>query len=644
MRVHLLVLMCIVATMMSSCSGDIAAADPPVHTPTRIAIPPTPQLVAEPTPDAPPMMPPIDWQACAQATQRDDVTCAFVRVPLDYANPNGEYLSLTVMRYAAQAPRRGAIIVNPGGPGSSAIAYLDAMAPTYIARYGLQHYDLIAFDPRGVGFSGGLKCQSDAEIDRYLYPDYTPDTDDEVAFLVEADTAFVNACRDVYPNRLHHFSTENTAHDMDLIRQAIGDTQIGYVGISYGSYLGAVYASLYPHSVRVMVLDSAFAPDGDTLSQYYVTQSAGFERVFQRWALWCQTSNRCLFTADDVGARWDALMAEYDANPRLARDGRLTNQAVIAVATVAALYSQQTWSMLGRALFDAEQGNLEAVWFLADTYYQRGADGQFDSSIHAFPIISCASGFGAPAVANPQPILNLLRQVAPRLGRDVSLDDIRTGGRCAEYMEPAVAVPIAYHQPAPILIVGGLYDPATPIRWAYEMRSAMGESAALVIYTGEGHGHLFESRCVDYLVQQALIDEILPHDGTRCSPDAPIAQPTWWERIPAPVAGEQVIDATDIAPYIGLSPLDYYITAYQTVGTTTQLLNEYDARLASAGFVGWAQPIQLNDAYYKYYFSNDGVIGLYVFGSDTLAKPQWLLVRSRLTLPDAALVVLFYQP
>lgn len=645
MRSLLLVLTCIVAITLSSCRGTPASADPPAETPTRVSASPTPDAptppVIEPTPDA---VPPIIWQSCTHATQRADVTCAVVRVPLDYANPMGEQLSLMVMRYAAQAPRRGAILVNPGGPGSSAIAYLDAMAPTYVSRYGLQHYDLIAFDPRGVGLSGGLKCQSDADIDRYLYPDYTPDTDAEVAFLAEADAAFVNACRDVYPNRLHHFSTRNTAHDMDLIRRAIGDAQIGYVGISYGSYLGAVYARVYPAQVRVMVLDSAFAPDGDSLSQFYVTQAGGFERAFQRWAQWCQSSSQCLFSAPDVGARWDALMAEYDANPRIARDGRLTNQAVLAVATVAALYGPQTWETLGRALFDAEQGNLEAVWFLADAYYARGSDGVFQSSIHAFPIITCASGFGAPAVANPQPIMNLLRQVAPRLGRDVSLDDIRTGGRCAEYMEPASVEPIDYPHQIPILLVGGMYDPATPIRWAYEMRTALGDAASLVIYTGEGHGHLFEARCVDYHVRHALVDAVLPLDGTRCAPDMPMAAPSWWNRVPAPLAHEQRLDAIEIAPYIGLSPLDYYVTAYATVGTTEQLLAEYDARMASAGFVGWAQPIQLNDAYYKYYFSNDGVVGLYVFGSDTLANPQWALVRSRLATPDAALVVFFYQP
>lgn len=643
MRVHMLMLTLLMCTMLSACRGDIASADLPVHTPTpRVAIATLPlTATADPVPE---LTSQLNWQACAPTIQRADVTCTTVRVPLDHTNPTGEQLTLSMLRYAAQEPRQGVILVNPGGPGSSAMAYLAAMGPTYIERYGLQHYDVVAFDPRGVGFSGGLKCQSDADIDRYLYPDYTPDTDAEVALLAEADRAFVNACRDAYPDRLHYYSTINTAHDMELIRQAFGDDQIGYVGISYGSYLGAVYAGMYPSHVRVMVLDSAFAPDGDTLSQAYVTQSAGFERAFQRWVLWCQTTSGCAFRADDVAARWDVLMADYDANPRTARDGRMTNQAVIAVATAAALYGPQTWETLGRALFDAEQGNLESVWFLADTYYGRGAGGTFDSSIHAFPIISCASGFGAPAVANPQPILNLLRQVAPRLGRDVSLDDIRSGGRCTEYMAPAVVAPISDAQPAPILIVGGLYDPATPIRWSYEMRTALGDSSSLVVYTGDGHGHLFESRCVDYLVKQALIDEILPHDGTRCMPDMPLAPPSWWARIPAPLPHEQLVDSADIASLIGLSPLDYYVTAYHTIGSTAQLLQEYDRRLANAGFVGWGQPVQLNDAYYKYYFSNDGIIGLYVFGSDTLSQPQWALLRSRLTTSDAGLVVFFYQP
>jgi hypothetical protein len=221
---------------------------------------------------------------------------------------------------------------------------------------------------------------------------------------------------------------------------------------------------------------------------------------------------------------------------------------------------------------------------------------------------------------------------------------MRTGGRCAEYMTPAVAAPITNVQPAPMLIIGGLYDPATPIRWAYEMRTALGDSASLVVYTGEGHGHLFDARCVDELVKQALVDGILPYDGTNCAPDTPIAPPSWWTRIPPPLANEQIIDGTDLAALIGLSPLDYYVTAYQTTGTTAQLLQEYDGRLANAGFVGWQQPVVLNDASYKYYFSNDGIVGVYVFGSDTLAKPQWAMVRSRLMAPDAGLVVFFYKP
>lgn len=629
------------------CSGCGMGATASMRNIPPAGVTPSPHSVSTPqyaTPSPEYRVAPAVWGVCADIQHQSGFECASVDVPLDYLYPTGENLTLTVMRYRAQAPRLGAIVINPGGPGSSAIDYLTTMGSTYRSRYGLEHYDLVAFDPRGVGFSGGLKCQSDADIDRYLYPDYTPDTDAEVALLAEADHAFVNACRDAYPDRLHYYSTINTAHDMEMIRQAFGDDQIGYVGISYGSYLGAVYASMYSTHVRMMVLDSAFAPDGDTLSQAYVTQSAGFERAFQRWALWCQTASICAFTADDVAARWDALMADYDANPRTARDGRMTNQSVIAVATVAALYGPQTWETLGRALFGAEQGNLDAVWFLADTYYGRDVDGIFDSSIHAFPIISCASGFGAPAVANPQPILNLLRHVAPRLGRDVSLDDIRSGGRCIEYMAPAVVAPISDAQSAPILIVGGQYDPATPIRWSYEMRTALGDSSSLVVYTGEGHGHLFESRCVDYLVKQALIDEILPHDGTRCMPDTPLAPPSWWARIPAPLPHEQPVDSADIATLIGLSPLDYYVTAYHTIGSTAQLLQEYDRRLANAGFVGWGQPIQLNEAYYKYYFSNDGIIGLYVFGSDTLSQPQWAWLRARMTTSDAGLVVFFYQP
>ena len=584
------------------------------------------------------------WQPCPDDHNRPELECAQIAVPFDYAQPNGERLFLAVMRYRAEEPRRGVILVNPGGPGSSAIDYLALMGTTYRERYALQHYDLVAFDPRGVGHSGRLKCQSDQEIDMYLYPDYTPDTEAERAFLMEVDQAFINTCRDVYPNRLHQFSTMNTVHDMERIRQAFGDARLSYVGISYGSYLGAIYASTYPDRFRVMVLDSAFAPDGDTLSQYYVTQAGGFERAFQRWVAWCEATMSCMMHSDDVGGRWDRLMERYDTSPVYAGDGRLTNQAVIAVATVAALYGPQTWGQLARALYDAEQGNVDAIWLLADTYYARNHDGSFANSIHAFPIISCASGFGAPAVKNPEPILNLLRQVAPRLGRDVSLEDIRMGGRCNEYMNAQPAIPIAYTGEAPVLIIGGVNDPATPIRWAYEMRVAMGSAASMVVYEGEGHGHLFESRCIDTIVARTLGDLALPNEGIRCTPDTSVAQPVWWHQLPPPDTDERVLDGRLIGQYLGLSPFDYYVSAYQTVGSTSQVFTDYDSRFARGNFVGWGQPTELNGAYYKYYFGREGTVGVYVLGSDVLAQPQFSYVRSLVSTLDSAIVVFFYQP
>ena len=185
--------------------------------------------------------------------------------------------------------------------------------------------DLELEDVMSVGY-GGIKCVDDAFQDEHLYLDDTPDTPEEQQLLDEADQGFIDGCKANYGDTLKFYSTANTARDMDAIRAGLGDEQMSFLGISYGTYLGAVYATLFPDRVRAMVLDSAYEPNGDSVEEQYLTQLVGFEGAFNEWAKWCQDNTDCAFNASDVGARWDALLQQLDEAPLTGDDGRSGNQ------------------------------------------------------------------------------------------------------------------------------------------------------------------------------------------------------------------------------------------------------------------------------------------------------------------------------
>ena len=187
----------------------------------------------------------------------------------------------------------------------------------------------------------------------------------------EADTAFVAGCTQKYGDTLRFFSTENTARDMDAIRAGLGDEQISFLGASYGTYLGAAYASMFPDRVRAMVLGSAYEPVGDTVEQQFETQLVGFENAFNQWATWCENEPTCAFAAPDVGARWDALLQRLDDTPITGPDGRQANNAAMELATKAALYLESDWPVLATALAKAEAGDPTGILAVADSYNGR---------------------------------------------------------------------------------------------------------------------------------------------------------------------------------------------------------------------------------------------------------------------------------
>lgn len=587
----------------------------------------------------------VVWAPCDDPLATDPtLQCATLDVQLDYDQPDGDTISIALVRVPARsdAARQGAVLFNPGGPGGSGFDYVAQGGTTIVAEMGLGDFDLVGFDPRGVDRSGGIRCLTDQQQDESVYLDSSPDTPDEQAALDEADALFEMACLDRYGDDLRHFSTENTARDMDEIRRALGDDQISFLGISYGTYLGATYATMFPDQVRAMVLDSAFEPTGDTLEQAYTTQLVGFEEAFGSWATWCENEPSCAFRSPDVKGAWDRLRRDLDATPVVAGDGRLGNQTVMEVATISALYSDTQWPVLAKGLAAIRSGDPSTLFRLADSYVGRDDDGTFSTIEQSGGVIRCASGLSAALPDDPDALVARLRELAPRFAADVTADDFTDD--CAALM-PSVTTPaLTYEGDAPILVVGGTNDPATPFRWAEEMTDAMGDSARLLTFTGEGHGFVLASSCVTEAEAAVLVELELPDDDATCDPDPIVERPDWWDALPVPDGVSNPIESEEIAALLGLAPT----LAYSEIRTSTidplDVLDAYDAALEQTGFsvAGRQQPIDGIDQ--AVYFSPEGdLLSVLVIGPDSFDLPE-LDDLDQVADPTATLVVVLHIP
>jgi pimeloyl-ACP methyl ester carboxylesterase len=590
----------------------------------------------------------IDWGECTDELADDDaLQCATLAVPLDYDNPAGDTIDLALVRVPATDERQGAVLFNPGGPGGSGFEPIAVSGSVIQSELGLSNFDLVGFDPRGVDRSGGIKCVDDAFQDAHLYLDDTPDTPEEQALLDEADQGFIDGCKANYGDTLKFYSTANTARDMDSIRAGLGDEQMSFLGISYGTYLGGVYATLFPERVRAMVLDSAYEPNGDTVEQQFLTQLVGFEGAFNDWAAWCRDDATCPFNAADVGARWDALRLQLDATPLIATDGRAANQATLDRATTAALYSKSDWPVLAAALADAAGGNPAGIFSLADNYNGRNEDGTFNTLFQSIGIISCASGISTPPPTDPEALLAKIKEQAPRFGADVTLDDLTDpdGDECEQLTGPVDVVPLDYSGAGPIVVVGGTNDPATPIRWAEEMTAELGSNARMVTFTGEGHGQLLASKCVTAIEAAVLADLTLPDEGTVCDPDPAVEEPAWWGNLDFPAEFSDVVSLPAVEAALGLTEsLGFGETRTTSLGFQ-EASDAFESTLNELGLeTAGNQDLGIPDTIETGYFTPEGdllvviVMGPGAFDSDDLSS-------AKASVPaDQTVVLYLYLP
>jgi pimeloyl-ACP methyl ester carboxylesterase len=598
-----------------------------------------PDATDTPTTDAPAEVGTVEWGTCDIENADPDAECGSLSVPLDYDTPDGERIDISLVRIAASKPskRIGSILFNPGGPGGSGVDMVALqVGPQRTLRYPElgEKFDLIGFDPRGVDRSSGIRCVDDAWQEKYRYIDSTPDTPDEQVLKDESESTFVTACLETYGDSLIEYDTANTARDMDQIRAALGDEKLTYYGVSYGTILGAVYATLFPDNVRALVLDSAYDPQGIDSGESAIIQFRGFEGAFANWVTWCEANEGCSFGNTDVDARWTALRDRLDTTPIPADDGRLANRDVMVLATISALYSKSSWPLLAIALADADAGDGTGIYALADSYNGREADGTWATIQQSNPVIQCASGLAIAPAADPAATAAAAAKVSPHFIYATTADDWDSG--CDGLPEGSIPA-TTYSGAGPILVVGGLNDPATPFEWAEKMSKSLGGS--LLTFTGEGHGAFFESSCVVDAVVGVLVSGEQT-DVTTCEPDVPMARPDWFDGLAIP-AGFEPIDLLGAEELLGLDPATMYATSF--VSSSTAAADDLSAALEAGG---WSEaqraPLEIDgatDGEQVVFLGPDGTLAALILGPTTLGLPD-LATFSGLVPDGKTLVVL----
>ncbi|WP_439938033.1 alpha/beta hydrolase [Nocardia sp. N13] len=454
----------------------------------------------------------IDWQPCETNGDQD---CGTLTVPIDYRDPQGDTIELALLRVPATGARVGSLVVNPGGPGAPGTSYAAAAARVFRDPL-LQGFDIVGFDPRGVGRSAPVDCLSDVELDGYLAEDPTPDTPDEVAAYKAAVLSYGDACRANTGALLGHVTTIEAARDMDVLRSALGEEKLSYLGASYGTKLGATYAELFPEQVGRLVLDGAVDVALDPRSAA-IDQAAGFETALRAYVQNClDTTDNCFLgdTVDEGLATISDLLASIEEEPLPAGERELTvGNAFYGIVTP--LYNRDYWYLLSAALASALEGKGSALMSLSDAYASRNPDGSYaDNSMEANYAVNCLDDPASVPFRKVPSLFADFEAASPTFGRIFAWG--MTGCRGVAVKSSEKPLDIRGEGAAPILVLGTTRDPATPMKWA-EALAAQLDSGVLVERDGDGHtAYNSGNACIDSIVEDFLLDGAVPADGTQC--------------------------------------------------------------------------------------------------------------------------------
>ncbi|WP_425570813.1 alpha/beta hydrolase [Rugosimonospora acidiphila] len=437
--------------------------------------------------------------------------CATIEVPQDWAAPdNGKTfdLALTRVHSANQTARLGSLVVNPGGPGASGVdlaMYLSTELPQDVLR----RFDVVGFDPRGVGKSDPVKCFTDADEDATFGANPDPVSQADFDAEVALNQKMAQGCQAKYGDTLRLFSTEQAARDLDAVRAAVGDSKLTYLGYSYGSLLGATYAQLFPKNIRAMVLDGAIDPTASTVTAVE-GQAQGFEHAYDEFAAWCK-QNSCPAGADPR-ATLTGLLDTAKTQPAHNADGRDATGGWILTGVAESLYSQEEWPLLGQALGDLTHGNPAKIFQLADAYAERDSSGHYTNMFDIFNTVECDDDNSGETVSQARALQSQWRTKYPIFGTQMALGLIS----CAVWPAKRDPYPTGKAVGAPpVVVIGTTNDPATPYEQTAKLASMLGVGRVLT-WQGEGHTAYPQTECIRQAVDGYLVDLKVPAAGTTC--------------------------------------------------------------------------------------------------------------------------------
>lgn len=441
----------------------------------------------------------LDWKSCY-----DQFECAMFKVPIDYENLSLGEFDIAVMQHRA-AKSMGNLVINPGGPGGSGVEYTYSYEEVFTKPI-IDSFNLVGFDPRGVGRSAPIKCLTDAETDQAYAKASYPADEAEIEQLQAESAAFAEKCKE--ENKyLQYYSTANAAKDMDVLRALLGDEKLNFLGKSYGTYLGTLYAKQFPDRVGRFVLDGAVDPTLSSMQQT-LQQAVGFDLAFKAFATDCQKSAGCIFTGDPI-AQIESKLAEIRREP-ISVDNRKLTESLVMYGIAMGLYDKvQGWPQLRGALKELFNGNGKPILEMSDFYTGRDSNGKYQGNeAEALTVISCADF----PVSNVD--LAATKAAAPFFGKYVAYSDMD-----CNYLPRGKYVTIAgtLKLSAQVLVIGTTNDPATPYQWAVKLSQILTNSK-LISLESDGHtGYNRGSSCVDRSVEKYLISGEIPAQNLACS-------------------------------------------------------------------------------------------------------------------------------
>jgi pimeloyl-ACP methyl ester carboxylesterase len=452
----------------------------------------------------------LAFSPCTDANAPSGAQCATFHVPLDYSDPSKGSIGEAIVKVPAinRAQRIGSLLVNPGGPGASGVQFVEQDMDLFATLN--QRFDIVGFDPRGIGDPDPVACETTAQLDAIVAVDPIVDDDAEKQAVVDTSKQLAADCQAKSARLLPYVGTDNVARDLDALRAALGDAKITYFGFSYGTDIGSEYAQMFPTHIRAMVLDGDVDPSIGLVTQVE-NQSDWLEKNYQEFLRRCTAQTSCPM-GTNPGANVSALLSQLDAHPVAASDGRMIGRGEALVSLLASMYEPSVWHqvyvLFGRAI---TTGNVDGLELLTDSYTGRHPNG-FDHQMEAGTAVDCVDH------SVPLDLATYDAEAQKTQARDPDFGDAAVYGvlPCAYWpVHGPDPKPRSVTGAPPIVLVGATMDPATPYAWSQSLQTQI---AGSVLLTRDGFGHTSyqASSCIAGHVDAYLNDLTVPAAGITC--------------------------------------------------------------------------------------------------------------------------------